>query len=118
MSVFTKDLTLFSSIQGIVILNGEGVKEIEVTRRIEWQDETYTESTFTNSEGRFIFNIITQETFFWRFSPQDPSIKQRVEILHEGKRRKAWEYQKKNYDLCSDSNLQPLTLYCDLDAIK
>ncbi len=79
-------------------------------------DQQFQENTMTDTKGRFHFPL-TMETSFWGWLlTHEPQILQLIDIYYEGKIYRAWNLEKRNYEVNSELNGQSLKMRCDLDS--
>lgn len=84
-------VNLFSEMQGVITLSGKPVTGARITRTaIPDNDKKYSDSTISDSEGRFHFDKM-ETHMFMKVLPGQSSVAQKVIIEHEGKQYIAWE---------------------------
>jgi len=92
MSIFdSMKVNLFSEMKGIVTLHGEPVAGALISRTaIPNNDREYTDSTITDSEGRFYFGPMEAHILL-KLLPTQIVIDQKVVIEHQNKQHLAWK---------------------------
>lgn len=92
MSIFdSMKVNLFSEMKGIVTLEGKPVVGALISRTAIPNDEKeYTDSTKTDSEGRFYFDKMETRRFL-KLLPGQSTVLQKVIIQHADKQYLAWE---------------------------
>jgi hypothetical protein len=113
---FMKIKCLFSEVNGVVLLNGTPVKNAEVERYYNWQgpDKSNREIVKTDSQGRFSFSAVYDNTILASIFPHNPSIQQEINIRYQGKEYEAYMLMKGDYEENSELNGKSLTLKCNL----
>ena len=94
---------LFSEMKGVVTLEGKPVKGAVITRTaISNDDKEHTDSTITDSAGRFHFGRMETHLFL-KLLPTSIGTYQKVIIDYDGKQYRAWKigdaYDRNNGEL-------------------
>lgn len=103
---------LFSEVNGVVTLGGRPVAGAEVIRTAVLNNKVYRDTTTTDAGGHYHL-----EARFTRsvnsILPVEPFIYQKMFIRYQGKEHRAWEVDKRNYDVNGEIK-KPLNLSCEL----
>jgi len=84
-------INLFSEMKGVVTINEKPVAGAIIKRTaIPNNDKEYTDSSTTDSEGRFHFNRM-ETSLFLKLLPTSIVVAQKVVINHGGQTYLAWE---------------------------
>jgi hypothetical protein len=69
-------LVIASAINGKILDRGKPVANATVTRKVEWRwgEDTYTDTTTTDKEGRFSFDTLKKFAVAGNFLPHEPYI--------------------------------------------
>lgn len=113
---FSKNLYLFSDVQGVVLNKGVPVPDTEVERIYNWgwKDVTGQEKTMTDAQGRFHFDPVVQSSFWASILPHEPVVTQKILIRQGGTEYKAWMFTKHNYEENGELSGKSIRLSCDL----
>lgn len=103
---------LFSEVNGVVTLEGKPVAGAELVRTAILNDKTYKDTATTDSEGRYHFDARFTRSIN-SILPSEPFIYQKMIIHHQGKEIRAWEVDKRNYDIDGEIK-RPLNFTCEL----
>lgn len=97
MSIFdSMKVNLFSEMKGVITFNGKPVAGALVSRTaVPNNDKEYTDSTTSDSEGRFYFNKMEAHLFL-KLLPTQIIVYQKVIVEHENKQHVAWETSSAN----------------------
>ena len=117
MSIFGKKVCVFSAVEGIVIQDGEPIKNAIIKRTYTWDGNDITDEIKTNEKGEFSLPE-KYESSIWAFFPHNPSIIQFIKVYVNDVEFQAWGYQKGNYDSNGELNGKSMQLLCDLDSPK
>lgn len=114
---FTKNLYLFSEVEGIVLLNGEPVVGAVVEQEYHWHwgDQRRSSTAVADQRGYFHFPTITGRSFTAQLFPHEPVITQFLRIKYNGQSHKGWFHSKHNYEEKGEIGESPLRLQCDLN---
>lgn len=111
-------LCMFSEVNGFVLKDGVPVEGALVERSFVWtssRGETATDSTGTDSQGRFHFPPAFKRSLAASILPHNPRIRQTILIRHEGEAHQAWVFVKGNFREDGELQGRPLSLVCDLE---
>jgi hypothetical protein len=113
---FFKTFTLFSAVEGIVLLEGRPVEgvEVEQTYYWHWGDKRGTTVVRTDAQGRYQFPVVTGRSITANLLPHEPVIDQDVNFVYKGKTFRGWFHSKHNYGDMGELPGKPLRLVCDL----
>lgn len=113
---FFKPFTLFSDMEGIILLDGQPVEGVEVRQNYfwHWGDKKGTNLTTTDAKGRYHFPAITGRSITANLLPHEPVIDQDVTFVYKGKTFRGWFHSKHNYEDMGELGGKPLRLVCDL----
>ncbi|WP_377160731.1 DUF6795 domain-containing protein [Roseateles sp. UC29_93] len=113
---FFKPFTLFSDLEGIVLLEGRPVEGVEVQQHYSWHwgDKRGSNVTRTDANGRYHFPVITGRSITGNLLPHEPVIDQEVSFVYQSKTFRGWFHSKHNYEDLGELDGQPLRLVCDL----
>jgi len=116
MALFDKKC-LFSEVNGAVFAGGVPVAGAEVEQFYKWENSNKSseKSIETDSNGRFRFDAILDNSVFTTILPSNPVIQQKIFIRYDGKEYEAYLFMKKNYDINGELDGKPLDLVCELD---
>lgn len=108
--------TIFSTVDGVVLLNGNPVPDavVKQTFNFGWTDEEGTVTTKTDKYGKFKFPKISRFSIATSIFPHEPVISQFMEITHESKAYKAWLFFKRDYSDNGELNGKPINIICEL----
>jgi len=109
------DHYIFSEVDGVVHLNGKPLPNVEVIQyyRSEEYNQSATNPTTTDNQGKFHFPAVTKYAFFGY--PVEPVNEQKITIVHNNTEYKGWWYFKHNYDDNGEID-KKISLTCDLSA--
>ena len=113
---FLGKLCMFSSVEGIVLQNGEPVAEAVVTREYEWQDTKKSDQTVTDASGKFSFKPRFEYSLLSVIIPHNPVVLQDITIGVNGDSFEAWSFQKGNYKLDGELQGKKLKMTCELSS--
>jgi hypothetical protein len=113
---FFKRFTLFSDLEGIVLLEGRSVEGVEVQQHYfwHWGDKKGTHVNRTDANGRYHFPVITGRSITANLLSHEPVIEQEVSFVYQSKAFHGWFHSKHNYEDLGELDGQPLRLVCDL----
>lgn len=113
---FSKTLTLFSEVEGTVVMDGQPVAGVQVEQEHHWhwKDQHGTVTVTTDAQGRFRFPAVTATSWTAGLLPHEPVIGQRITLRYQGKTHKGWVMSKRNYDAQGEVPGHALRLICDL----
>jgi hypothetical protein len=116
MGLFLTTLFLCSSMQGVVVHQGQPISDATVIREVRWSwgKESYHDVVQTDQEGRFAFKEITHDAFWAPWVPHEPIVRQTITIEWQGKRYPAYFHDKGNYDAGGEFGQERLHFRCDL----
>lgn len=103
---------LFSEVRGVVTHNGKPVAGAKLVRSAELNDKTFTDTGVTDQQGRFHLKATFTKSVN-AILPVEPFIYQKIFIHHQGKQYRAWEVDKRNYDVNGEIK-KPINLSCEL----
>ena len=107
---------LFSSVEGIVTLNGKPQQGLRIIRQYKDGDSQLVEdSAVTDESGRFQFAEGTR--FDAICYAAEPYIDQKILIVEDTKQYTAWSFVKRNYDDQGEIE-RLLSLNCELTAAE
>ena len=111
---FLGKLCMFSSVEGVVLQNGEPVAEAVVTREYEWQDTKKSDQTVTDASGKFSFPARFEYSLLSVIIPHSPSISQDIVIEVNGKSYEAWYFHKIDYEVNGELEGKKMIMACEL----
>ena len=116
MSLF-KEKCLFSEVNGVVLSAGKPVAVAEVDQYYKWENSNKSSRKVveTDSDGRFNFAAVFDNSLFTTLIPSNPVIQQKIYIRNDDQEYEAYLYMKKNYDNNGELDGKPLNLVCELD---
>ena len=117
MGLFLTTLFLCSSMQGVVVHQGQPISDATVIREVRWSwtSERYTDTVTTGPDGRFAFPEIKEDAFWPTVFPHEPYVDQVLTIVWQGKRYPGYFNDKRNYRAGGEFNLNTLAFSCDLN---
>lgn len=85
MELFSK--SMFTQVEGVVLLNGQPVQGAEVISSYDWsaKDEKKSNAVTTDKNGLFSFPEWTSQSFLSLVFPIEPVVDQTIIIQHKGK---------------------------------
>ncbi|WP_431260843.1 DUF6795 domain-containing protein [Roseateles chitinivorans] len=113
---FFKTFTLFSAVEGTVLMEGKPVEGLEVQQTWSWHwgEKKGSAVTRTDAQGRFHFPVVTGRSITGSLLPHQPVIEQSILFVHQGKVIDGWSHGKDNYEDQGELKGKPLRLVCDL----
>lgn len=117
-SAVSKQMCLFSRVDGVVLLDGKPVPGAEVERIYHWgwKDVTRSDSVRTDAEGHFSFPPVLESSLLGSILPHEPLVSQRILIRYDGREHKGWMYTKHNYRENGELGGRPIRLRCSLES--
>ena len=111
-------MVIFSPVNGKVLLNGSPVAGAVVEREWKWawKDETGSDRAATAADGQFTLPLVERGSLLGSLLPHTPSVRQTILIKHEGKRYKAWMFDKEDYKLNGELQGKPIRITCRLET--
>jgi hypothetical protein len=108
---------LFSAVKGAVTRDGAPVAnaEIERTYKWGWMNQTDSDKTRSDAQGRFSFDAAWSHSLLHGVLPLQPTIVQTITIRSNGQEYRAWSAAKYNFDDLGEIG-RPLELTCELTA--
>ncbi len=116
---FGSSMCLFSEVHGVILKSGQPVANARVERRYTWawkNDRKFQDHTTTDTQGRFHFPAAMETSFWGGVLSHQPQILQIINIHYDDKIYRAWNLEKRNYEVNGEVNGQALKLLCDLDS--
>lgn len=102
----------FSSISGVILLDGKPVPGAKVVRTTDYQKKKQDE-TFTDSEGYFELPPV-YERHIVNFLPQEFVVGQLINVSHNNAEFKIWSGVKRKREENAESRGKPLVVTCEL----
>ncbi|MDP4534899.1 hypothetical protein Q3O60_01695 [Alkalimonas collagenimarina] len=82
-----KELQLSPEVEGVILLEGQALTGIRITRDITYGDEVFSDHILTGKDGRF---SLPTKVIRVRDSMFDTNVRQEIYAEHEGKLYKLW----------------------------
>ncbi len=105
---------LFSSMSGVITLDGEPVVNARLVRTVELSSPGVDETT-TDSQGYFEFPAVFKRTIT-KILPQEYASNQDIMVVHDGKQYRMWSAVKRTPEENSESRGKPLVVKCELNS--
>lgn len=105
---------LFSSMRGVINLNGEPVAHAKVMRTVDLSGAE-TDETSTDEKGNFKFPAIFKRTLS-KHLPQEFSASQLIVVQYQGKEYPLWSAVKRKPEENSESRGKDLVVACELSS--
>lgn len=103
---------LFSSIKGVITLNGKPVVGAKLIRTAD-RAKPRVDETKTNEKGYFEFPAVFERSVT-KYLPQEFVAKQRIVVQYEGQEVEIWSAVKTRREENSESRGKALEVKCDL----
>jgi len=116
---FGKNLILCSPFNGTVITKGgKPAAGVELERKWVWgwNDQSGSDRSVSDANGRFDFPVVEGKSFTASFLPHEPNISQRIIAHQPSGDVEIWYAVKKNYELNSEMEGRPIKVVCALDT--
>lgn len=114
MSIFdTGKACTFSAMSGVILNNGEPVKNALIKRETHWQSKVSDETT-TDEKGYFEFPARFERSIA-AVLPQEFVVTQKLFVLHEGKSHEIWTGVKRKKEENTETDGGPIVATCNLD---
>ncbi|OMH39446.1 hypothetical protein BGP75_03485 [Motiliproteus sp. MSK22-1] len=113
-----KTFVLCSPFAGTAITgDGEPAAGVEVERQWTWgwNDESGSDRTVTDAQGRFSFPVVEGSSFTASFLPHEPHVSQRIIAHTKNGDVEIWFAAKRSYELNSEMDGRPTKVICNLD---
>lgn len=104
---------LFSSVNGVLTLNGSPLAGVTVNRSVRWRDEDHTDSAVTDKDGRYAFPALMSSGSIPRL-PAEFNAFQKMTVDHGGEEVLIWETVKAEPMENAELEGQPMTLTCEV----
>ncbi|GGO66675.1 DUF6795 domain-containing protein [Bowmanella pacifica] len=116
MGLFSK--SMFTEVEGVVLLNGEPVEGAEVISSYDWsaKDEKKSKTVTTDKNGRFFFEEWKSQSILSLVFPMQPVISQKIIIRFKGEEYTAWRNIKNTYGTGDEVGKAPIRIECDLES--
>ena len=109
--------TLFSAINGRVVLNGEPVSGARVEQSAALGGKSpVSHATETADDGSFQFEPIEKRNGWGSLFPKEFVVSQEIKISHDGRDYVGWIYTKRDPEPGSESGGRPFSVVCELGA--
>jgi len=111
-----KTVTIASAMSGqLVDGSGQPAAGVKVTRRWSYSDNSGTDSTMTDTDGRFAFSAVERRSFWAGLIPHNPVIDQ--QFLHTADKGETLFLQifKRDYAPNGERDGRPLNVVCRTD---
>ena len=114
----SEPLILFSSVEGLVHLNGRPLSGVEVLQTVQSNRHSNVpaQKTITDANGIFKMSAVTMAPGLSRLSLSQEVTKQKIEFFYMGKTYEGWLFMKTDYEANTESKGQPFQLSCDLSV--
>ncbi len=111
-------MVIFSAVSGQVLLGGKPVAGAVIERdwKWAWKDEAGADRATTSADGQFKLPIVERSSFMGSLLPHSPMVRQTMLIKHEGKRYKAWMFDKEDYNNNGELKGKPIRITCRLET--
>ncbi|WP_102794751.1 DUF6795 domain-containing protein [Bowmanella denitrificans] len=116
MGLFSK--SMFTEVEGVVLLNGKPVEGAEVTSSYDWsvKDEKKSKTVITDSHGTFHFKEWKSQSVLSLVFPIQPVISQKITINYSGQEYTAWRNIKSTYGTGDEVGKSPIRIECELNS--
>lgn len=106
------NISLFSPVKGKVMLRGEPLDGVAITRKYvySWNNnEDKGETTYSDADGNFSFDEARERMILGKFLPHEAVIPQTIEAKYRGVTYTLWQMCKRDYDTMGElSDLENL----------
>ncbi|MBT1063891.1 hypothetical protein KJY73_09925 [Bowmanella sp. Y26] len=116
MGLFSK--SMFTQVEGVVLLNGQPVQGAEVISSYDWsaKNEKKSKTVKTDENGKFHFPEWKSQCLLSLFFPMQPVISQKIIIIHNGNEYTAWRNIKNSYGNGDEVGVSPIKITCNLES--
>ena len=115
---FGKSFVLCSPFSGTAVIEGgKPVADVVIERRWvwSWNDETGSDRTVTDANGKFEFPLVEGSSMSAMFLPHEPNIRQTIIAHTPGGEVEIWNAIKATYEMNSEMDGRPIKVICHLD---
>jgi hypothetical protein len=106
---------IFSEVKGVVLDHGRPISGATVERFVKDSNKENSDTTVTDSNGRFHFKIMEKPPSFPKLFPHETVVTQRILVTVDKNKYKAWICIKSDYDNNSELEGKPIDIICDLE---
>jgi len=108
-------ISLFSQVNGQVLLEGKPIAGAEVTRTAIYKQDNHVETTVSDQNGSFHFDALDVHSVN-RILPSEIVVTQKITIHYDGKDYLAWKTVKRSAEENDELSGYLGKLVCDLSA--
>lgn len=105
----------FSSISGVILKNGQPVKQAHIKRETDYQS-VYSDETTTDENGHFALPPLFERSIS-NLLPQEFVVSQKITVTtKEGETHVIWDGIKRKKEENAESDGNPIVVSCELNA--